>query len=158
MDRSADPEGLTKLRADSPPGAAEGLSDAEATRRLAQFGENTLAEHRVGVIERLAHFFWGPIPWMIEVAAILSGLLRHWDDLSIILAMLFINAGVGFWQEYKADNAIELLKRRLALQARVRSILDRHHVDATIAWTLGAEPFLTPPGTLSQALKARTEI
>lgn len=120
MDRSADPEGLTKLRADSPPGAAEGLSDAEATRRLAQFGENTLAEHRVGVIERLAHFFWGPIPWMIEVAAILSGLLRHWDDLSIILAMLFINAGVGFWQEYKADNAIELLKRRLALQARVR--------------------------------------
>ena len=120
MDRSADPEGLTKLRADSPPGAAEGLSDAEATRRLAQFGENTLAEHRVGVIERLAHFFWGQIPWMIEVAAILSGLLRHWDDLSIILAMLFINAGVGFWQEYKADNAIELLKRRLALQARVR--------------------------------------
>ena len=120
MDRSADPEGLTKLPADSPPGAAEGLSDAEAAKRLVQFGENTLAEHRVGVIERLAHFFWGPIPWMIEVAAILSGLLRHWDDLSIILAMLFINAGVGFWQEYKADNAIELLKRRLALQARVR--------------------------------------
>ena len=120
MDRSADPEGLTKLPADSPPGAAEGLSDAEAAKRLVQFGENTLAEHRVGVIERLAHFFRGPIPWMIEVAAILSGLLRHWDDLSIILAMLFINAGVGFWQEYKADNAIELLKRRLALQARVR--------------------------------------
>lgn len=44
-----------------------------------------------------------------------------------------------------------------SLQARVRSILDRHRVDATIAWTLGAEPFLTPPGTLSRALAAAIE-
>jgi hypothetical protein len=62
-------------------------------------------EHHVGALERLARFFWGPIPWMIEIAAVLSGALRHWDDLAIILAMLFINAGVGFWQEFKADNA-----------------------------------------------------
>jgi H+-transporting ATPase len=97
-----------------------GLSEAEAAKRLAQYGENALAEHHVSVLERLAHFFWGPIPWMIEIAALLSGLLRHWDDLSIILVMLFINAGVGFWQEFKADNAIALLKQRLALKARVR--------------------------------------
>ena len=105
-----------------PPDPAEttGLTEPEAARRLQQYGENALAEHRVGVLERLAHFFWGPIPWMIEIAAVLSGLLRHWDDLSIILVMLFINAGVGFWQEFKADNAIALLKQRLALKARVR--------------------------------------
>ena len=65
-------------------------------------------------------FFWGPIPWMIEAAAALSAVLAHWDDLAIILAMLLINAGVGFWQEFKADNAIELLKQRLALKARVK--------------------------------------
>jgi len=114
--------------ADAPPAIAElpvraelaGLSEAEAERRLTQYGENALTEHHVGVLERLAHFFWGPIPWMIEIAALLSGLLRHWDDLSIILVMLFINAGVGFWQEFKADNAIELLKQRLALKARVK--------------------------------------
>ena len=99
---------------------AAGLSEAEATRRLAQYGENALSEHHVSVLERLAHFFWGPIPWMIEMAALLSGLLQHWADLAIILAMLFINAGVGFWQEFKADNAIALLKERLALKARVR--------------------------------------
>ena len=46
-------------------------------------------------------------------------MLGHWDDLAIILLMLFINAGVGFWQEFKADNAIALLKQRLALKARV---------------------------------------
>ena len=96
---------------------AAGLSETEAARRLAQYGENALSEHHVGVLERLAHFFWGPIPWMIEIAALLSGLLQHWADLAIILAMLFINAGVGFWQEFKADNAIVLLKQRLALKA-----------------------------------------
>jgi pimeloyl-ACP methyl ester carboxylesterase len=52
---------------------------------------------------------------MIEVAVALVAALQHWDDLAIILLMLFINAGVGFWQEFKADNAIALLKQRLAL-------------------------------------------
>ena len=100
-------------------GDAAGLTEAEAERRLAQYGENALVEHHVSVFERLAHFFWGPIPWMIEVAAILSAAVQHWEDLAIILLMLFVNAGVGFWQEYKADNAIALLKQRLALKARV---------------------------------------
>ena len=101
-------------------GDAAGLTEAEAERRLAQYGENALVEHHIGVLERLARFFWGPIPWMIEVAAVLSGVLQHWADLAIILAMLFINAGVGFWQEFKADNAIALLKQKLALKARVK--------------------------------------
>jgi H+-transporting ATPase len=57
---------------------------------------------------------------MIEAAAILSAVLGHWGDLAIILIMLFINAGVGFWQEFKADNAIALLRQRLALRARVK--------------------------------------
>lgn len=99
---------------------AAGLSEAEAQRRLAENGENALTEHRIGILERLAHFFWGPIPWMIEIAVALSALVHHWDDLAIILTMLFVNAGVGFWQEFKADNAIALLKQRLALKARVK--------------------------------------
>jgi H+-transporting ATPase len=99
---------------------AAGLTESEAERRLERFGENALAEHHVSALERLLRFFWGPIPWMIEIAAVLSGVLRHWDDFVIILVMLFINAGVSFWQEFKADNAITLLKQRLALKARVK--------------------------------------
>ena len=99
---------------------SDGLTEAEAVSRFAQYGENALIERHVSVLQRLAHFFWGPIPWMIEIAAVLSAALGHWADLAIILAMLLINAGVGFWQEFKADNAITLLKQHLALKARVR--------------------------------------
>jgi H+-transporting ATPase len=102
-----------------PTNASRGLSEQEAARRLAQYGDNALVEHRVSAWQRLARFFWGPIPWMIEVAAVLSAVVRHWEDLAIIVAMLLINAGVGFWQEFKADNAIALLRQRLALTARV---------------------------------------
>ena len=59
------------------------------------------------------------MPWLIEVAIILSALIQHWADLVIISALLILNAVVGFWQEYKASNAIELLKKKLALKSRV---------------------------------------
>ena len=119
-----EPEPAKKKAAPPTPASTQaeagGLTEAEAARRLAQYGENALAEQHVSALERLARFFWGPIPWMIEIAAILSAVLGHWGDLAIILLMLFINAGVGFWQEFKADNAIALLKQRLALNARVK--------------------------------------
>ncbi len=110
----------------------DGLTTAEAQERLARFGENVLSEHHVGIAERLAHFFWGPIPWMIEAAAILSAVLGHWADLAIILAMLLINAAVGFWQEFKADNAISLLRQRLAPRARVRRDGAWHDLEARL--------------------------
>jgi len=96
-----------------------GLTEVEAARRLAQLGENAFAEKRVSPLAKLASYLWGPIPWMIEIAAVLSGLVQHWADFSIILALLVLNAAVGFWQEFKADTAIAALKQRLALQARV---------------------------------------
>jgi H+-transporting ATPase len=98
----------------------QGLSAAEAQRRLARYGPNTLAEEHVSALKKLLTYFWGPIPWMIEAAAVLSALVRHWADFGIIMTMLVINAAVGFWQEWKADNAIAMLKQRLALKARVR--------------------------------------
>jgi len=56
---------------------------------------------------------------MIEIAAVLSLIVHHWADFWIIFTLLLLNAGVGFWQEHEADNAIELLKRRLAPKAQV---------------------------------------
>ncbi len=96
-----------------------GLNAAEAARRLEQYGPNALVEKRVSLIRRLLGYFWGPIPWMIEVAAILSAAVQHWPDFFIIAALLAFNAGVGFWQEFTAGNAVEALKRQLAQKARV---------------------------------------
>ena len=95
-----------------------GLSSEEAKARLEKYGPNSLEEKKESLLKKLLSFFWGPIPWMIEVAALLSGILQRWPDFIVILAMLIINAALGFFQEYKAGNAIEALKKRLALNAR----------------------------------------
>ncbi|GAJ30427.1 plasma-membrane proton-efflux P-type ATPase [Acidomonas methanolica] len=105
--------------AQRPSDSETGLTSAEAAKRLAQFGENALTEHHISTLRRLLRFFLGPIPAMIEVAAVLSAIVGHWADFGVIMAMLFVNAGVGFWQEWKADNAIALLQKRLAPGARV---------------------------------------
>jgi H+-transporting ATPase len=96
-----------------------GLSSSEAQQRLQQFGPNEIAEKKVNPIVKFLRYFWGPIPWMIEAALILSAVIQRWEDFWIIFALLMLNAVVGFWQEHKAGNAIELLKQRLALKARV---------------------------------------
>jgi len=98
----------------------EGLTSEEARKRLVRFGPNALAEHRRSPLLKLLGYFWGPIPWMIEAAALLSALVGHWADLAIILTLLVFNAAVGFWQEYQAGNAVEQLRKKLALKARVR--------------------------------------
>jgi H+-transporting ATPase len=98
----------------------DGLSTAEAERRLARYGPNELPEKRTNPLVRLLSAFWGPIPWMIEAATILSLVVQHWADFGIILALLVMNALVGFWEEYQADTTIAALKSKLALQARVK--------------------------------------
>jgi H+-transporting ATPase len=98
----------------------EGLSDDEAARRLAAHGPNAIAEHRTSALLEFLGYFWGPIPWMIEVAAVLSAIVRHWPDFIIILVMLVFNAAVGFWQEHQAANAVDALKQQLALESHVR--------------------------------------
>jgi H+-transporting ATPase len=78
-----------------------------------------VTEKKTSPILKFLSYFWGPIPWMIEIAAVLSAIIHHWEDFWIIFVLLLLNASVGFWQEHKAENAIELLKKKLALKARV---------------------------------------
>ena len=89
--------------------STRGLSSAEAKQRLDQYGRNELVEKEASDLEKFLRFFWGPIAWMIEAAALLSFLMGHWADLTIILVLLFYNAISGFWQERKASDALAAL-------------------------------------------------
>ncbi|HUX32220.1 MAG TPA: plasma-membrane proton-efflux P-type ATPase, partial [Thiobacillus sp.] len=97
----------------------DGLTQAEAQKRLAQYGPNEIEEKKTNPFLKFLTYFWGPIPWMIEAAVILSAVARHWPDFGIILLLLVANAVVGFWEEHAAGNAIEALKAKLAVKARV---------------------------------------
>jgi H+-transporting ATPase len=95
----------------------KGLTQAEAQKRLAQYGPNEIAEKKTNLFLKFLSYFWGPIPWMIEAAVILSGVVRHWLDFFIILFLLFSNALVAFWEEHQAGNEIAALKAKLATKA-----------------------------------------
>lgn len=111
---------------------ADGLSGAEAKRRLDEIGPNVLAQEHVALWRRLLTYFWGPIPWMIEAAAILSAVNRDWNSFCVIIAMLLINGGIGFWQEKSASDALDALKGQLALKARVRRDGQWQEIDASL--------------------------
>jgi H+-transporting ATPase len=98
----------------------DGLSQAEAQKRLVQYGPNELEEKKTNPFLKFLTYFWGPIPWMIEAAVVLSAIARHWPDFFIILLLLVANAVVGFWEEHQAGNAIAALKAKLAIKARVK--------------------------------------
>ncbi|MEO8088058.1 MAG: plasma-membrane proton-efflux P-type ATPase [Bacteroidota bacterium] len=98
----------------------DGLTQAEARKRLDQYGPNEIEEKKTNLFLKFLSYFWGPIPWMIEAAVLLSAVAKHWPDFSIILLLLFANAVIGFWEEHKAGNEIAALKAKLAVNARVR--------------------------------------
>jgi H+-transporting ATPase len=96
-----------------------GLTEAEASRRLALDGPNAIEEAHRSTLAELAARYWGPIPWMIEVALGLSLAVGRWGDALIIGLLLVMNGAVSFWEEHQAGNAIQALKQRLATTARV---------------------------------------
>ncbi len=96
----------------------KGLTQVEAEKRLLNDGPNALKIEKTNALLKFLSYFWGPIPWMIEAAVILSGVVRHWLDFFIILALLLSNALVAFWEEHQAGNEIAALKAKLANDAR----------------------------------------
>ena len=73
----------------------DGLSQAEAQKRLIQYGPNEIAEKKTNLLLKFLSYFWGPIPWMIEAAVILSAVARHWPDFGIILLLLTTTTATG---------------------------------------------------------------
>jgi H+-transporting ATPase len=110
--KQAPDETLKSLNVD----VTRGLEEAEAARRLAQYGPNEIREREESLWHRIFRRFWGPIPWMIEAAGILSAVVGKWEDFGIICLMLLVNAGLDFFQEHRALNALKALKQRLSAE------------------------------------------
>src|SRR5215472_11008446 len=96
-----------------------GLSSAEAKRRLSQYGRNALEDRTESKWHKLLSYFWGPLPFLIEAAAVISALRSDWPDFAVVTGLLLYNAAVGFWQDNKAANALAALKKGLSPRARV---------------------------------------
>jgi H+-transporting ATPase len=110
-DYAKQPVGDTLRSLGADPG--RGLSEAEADARLRRLGANEIREKEESLAHRILRRFWGPIPWMIEAAAVLSAVVGKWADFGIIVFMLLVNASLDFFQEHRALNALRALKRRL---------------------------------------------
>ncbi|MGC9174693.1 MAG: plasma-membrane proton-efflux P-type ATPase [Thermoprotei archaeon] len=96
-----------------------GLSSEEAAKRLKQYGYNEIEEKKENPVIRFARKFWGLTPWMLEVTIVLTYVLHKFLDMYIITALLLLNSIISYVQEYKAGNAVEMLKKKLTVNARV---------------------------------------
>lgn len=101
-------------------GTEQGLSEAEARTRLAQYGPNEIQEEQSGLLRGILKRFWGPIPWMLEVALVLEVALGKTTEPALIAGLLLFSAVIGGTQELRANAALDLLRSRLRVTARVR--------------------------------------
>ncbi len=99
--------------------AANGLSGAEAAERLSLYGHNEITEKKKNPLLEFLQRYWGPMPWLLELAMGLSFLLHHTLEGIIIFVLLTVNAVIGHIHSRGSQRAVELLKNKLAIKAKV---------------------------------------
>ncbi|WP_425329556.1 HAD-IC family P-type ATPase [Stappia indica] len=100
--------------------APSGLSDEEAACRLATYGENRLPEApRRGPLIRLLSQFHNVLIYVLIGAAAVTALLGHYVDTGVIVAVVIVNAVIGFIQEGRAEQAMDAIRDMLAPHSSV---------------------------------------
>ena len=127
------------------PAPAIGLTSEEAQRRLASNGANVVEDAAQTPLASALGKFWAPVPWMLEAAIVLQLFLGEYVEAGAIGVLLVFNAGLGFFQEGRAQATLEALKSRLAITASVRR-------DG--AWTTLAASGLAPGDVVKLSLGA----
>ncbi|KAG0293477.1 hypothetical protein BGZ98_002154 [Dissophora globulifera] len=95
-----------------------GLTTEEASQRLRMFGPNELPEVKTNNLLKFLGYFVGPIAFLIELACIISIIVKDWFNFAIILGLLFLNAIIGYVEEARAESAVDALRQTLALKTR----------------------------------------
>ena len=97
-----------------------GLSSEEVREKHLQYGYNEVPEKKQNIILRFVRKFWGITPWMLEIAIVLTFVLGKYSDSLMVLFLLIFNSILGFVQEERANTALEFLKKKLNVNARVQ--------------------------------------
>jgi len=97
-----------------------GLESEEVRRRLTKYGHNEIPDKKTSLLVSMGKRFWGIVPWMLEVTAVLTWLLGKYPDTVIIIALLVFNAAISLVQERRAKVAMAALKQKLRIQSRVK--------------------------------------
>jgi H+-transporting ATPase len=96
-----------------------GISSVEAQEKLKRYGFNEVPEKKPDPILQFARKFWGLSAWMLEIIILLSWFLQRYADVAIVTGLLVLNATLSFVEEKRASGAVESLKGRLHVSARV---------------------------------------
>jgi len=96
-----------------------GLSEKEADIRIRKYGYNELKETTKNQLIEFLKRYWGPMPWLLEFSVILTVILKHYTESGIIFVLLTINAIIGYLQSQNSQKAVELLKKKLEINANV---------------------------------------
>ncbi|MEW5919363.1 MAG: HAD-IC family P-type ATPase [Bacillota bacterium] len=111
----------------------EGLSPDEAEKRLLEVGPNILdAEERINPVKVILHQFADPLIYILLVAAVFTAIIRHFIDTWVILAVVVINAIIGFTQEWRAEQAIRSLQALAAPQSHVLRAGKRLEIESSM--------------------------
>ncbi len=108
-----------------------GLSEEEVQNRLKEYGKNKMPEaKKESALMRLLSQFHNTLIYLLIAAAVITALMDHWVDTLVIVAVVVINALIGFVQEGKAEQALEGIKKMLTLEAMVIRSSNRQKINA----------------------------
>jgi H+-transporting ATPase len=99
--------------------SASGLTQSAAETRLRQWDFNEISSRKKNPVLEFLRLYWGPMPWLLELAIVLSLILRHYLEALIIFILLSINATISYLHSRNSQRAVDLLKSKLAVKAKV---------------------------------------
>ncbi|MDH4164228.1 MAG: HAD-IC family P-type ATPase, partial [Nitrospirota bacterium] len=109
----------------------QGLSLPEVRKRLAEHGPNRLGEEdRISKMKILVGQFTSPLIYILLIAAVVTALLEEVVDSGVILTVVVLNAAIGFFQEYRAEESVRALKKLVVPKARVVRDGREHEIDS----------------------------
>ncbi len=115
----------SKAPENSPPQSGDykllekGLNQSEVEQKRKQFGFNEVPEKKANLWLQFTKKFWGLTAWLLEIIIALSLFLQNYTDVYIVLGLLILNAVLGFEEEIRASKAVDALKEKLRVNARV---------------------------------------